>query len=153
MHTHIGTVNSVLASDKQVSATKLELLRSILAGSNYSKRQVPCQAYLPNLRQVSETTGIAHTTFLAAPVSQCIVPAWQGSLLSRHHPPVSVTAFTLTSGPTTATECCLKCKKIYNYSMYGKKLKEGEQYYSETCQYTEVSDVVYRERQMFVLLR
>ena len=78
-------VNSNLTADKQLSAKQLETLTCLLSASNYAKHHVPSQAYLSNLRQVSEDTGVAHTAFLAPPVSQCIIPECQGSL-SRHHP-------------------------------------------------------------------
>ena len=146
-------VNSNLTADKQLSAKQLETLSCLLSASNYVKHEVPSQAYLSNLRQVSEDTGIAHTAFLAPPVSQCIIPQCQGSL-SRHHPLVTVTVFTLANGPIPATKCCLKCSScatIYNYAKYGKKTTEGECYYKEPRQYVEVSDVVYCERQLFQL--
>ena len=146
-------VNSNLTADKQLSAKQLETLTCLLSASNYAKHHVPSQAYLSSLRQVSEDTGVAHTAFLAPPVSQCIIPECQGSL-SRHHPLVTVTVFTLADGPTPATKCCLKCSScatIYNYAKYGKKATEGERYYKEPRQYVEVSDVVYCERQLFQL--
>ena len=147
-------VSSVLPSSMQLSSSKLELLCSILARSTYTKHQVPPQSYITNLTQVSEVIGEAHTAFLAPPVSQCIVAECQGSPLSRHHPPVSVTVFTLMNGPTPATKCCLKCNQcstVYNYSMYGRKFQEREWFYSEPRQYIEVSDTVYCDRQLFLL--
>ena len=152
--THIATiVNSILPAEKQVNAGQLKTLSSLLSASSYVKHPIPSQSYLSSLRQASEVTGVAHTAFLAPPVSRCIIPECQGSL-SRHHLLVTVAIFTLLSGSTPATKCCLKCNAcstIYNYAKYGKKLTEGEQYYTEPRQYVEVSDAVYCDRQLFDL--
>ena len=61
---------------------QLETLTCLLSASNYAKHHVPSQAYLNCLRQVSEDTGVAHTAFLAPPLSRCIIPECQRSLSS-----------------------------------------------------------------------
>jgi hypothetical protein len=70
-----------------------------------------------------------------------------GSLV-KHHDPITVTVYTL-AGPEITLKQTLKCKGcsfIYNYSMYGKKLTEGEYYYSNEQPLLEVSDTSYYER-------
>lgn len=72
-----------------------------------------------------------------------------GSLV-KHHNPITVTVYTL-AGPEIALKQTLKCKGcvfIYNYSMYGKKLTEGEYYYSNEQPLLEVSDTSYCEREL-----
>ena len=86
---------------------------------------------------------------LSPPVSCCInekchMQGKFGSLV-RHHDPTTVTVYTL-AGPEVALKQALKCKGcsyIYNYSMYGKKLTEGEHYYSTERDLLEVSDTSY----------
>ena len=74
---------------------------------------------------------------LSPPVScctneKCHMQGKFGSLV-KHHDPTTVTVYTLADGPEVALKQALKCKGwsfIYNYSMYGRKLTEGECYYS-----------------------
>ena len=92
---------------------------------------------------------------LSPPVSCCInekchMQGKFGSLV-KHHDPTTVTVYTL-AGPEVAMKQALKCKGcsfIYNYSMYGKKLTEGERYYSTERDLLEVSDTSYCERELF----
>lgn len=94
---------------------------------------------------------------LSPPVSCCInekcrVYDTSGSL-TKHHDPITVTIYTVT-GPEIAQKQALKCKScsfIYNYSMYGKKLTEGEHYYAEERDFIEVSDTTYCERELYEL--
>ena len=107
---------------------------------------LPCSKDL--LRQVSEKTSVVHTAFLAPPVSRCILPECRQASLSRPHPPIHATIFTL-NGPLPALKCSLRCNKcatVYNYSMYGRKKQGGERYYDKQRKYMEVSDLVYCER-------
>ena len=93
------------------------------------------------------------TAFLAPPVSRCILPECRQASLSRPHPPIHATIFTL-NGPLPALKCSLRCNKcatVYNYSMYGRKKQGGERYYDKQRKYVEVSDLVYCERQLFSL--
>lgn len=109
-----------------------------------------------DLRNTSYTFGSAHTSFLVPPVSCCINKQCRcyAKPLYRHHPPTAVTVFTL-SGPNPGTKINLKCRgcsTIYNYSMYGQKSVNGEQFYEGSPrQYIEVTDEVYCERSLFEL--
>lgn len=101
-------------------------------------------------------TGIALNVILAPPVSSCICGQCTsfGRPLYQHHPPTTVTIFTL-NGPVPGTKINLKCSScstIYNYCMYGQKTNNGEQFY-DGCprRYLEISDEVYCERSLFEL--
>ena len=114
------------------------------------------------LHDLSESSGTAYTQFLAPPTSLCLNIHCRRfgdpEALYQHHPPTTVSVFTL-EGPKPATKICLKCKEcstIYNYSSFGKKKSEGERFYSEDREFIEVSDVTYCDRkmmQMYSLLR
>ncbi len=104
------------------------------------------------LAPLNETKGIGHAVFLSPPVDCCINLECDhnGCPLSVHHAPVNVTVFTAT-GPLPGCKLALKCSGcsvIYNYSKFGNEKKEGEQFYDETRDLVEVSDVVYSERQL-----
>lgn len=147
----IGYIQRIVnaGANKEFSIAQIQFLVSLF-DSNYV---LPCrEEYMPMLRKVSEATSVVHTAFLAPPVSKCTMPECQGAALSRPHPPITATIFTVNSGPLPALKCCLRCSKcgtIYNYSMYGRKKQGGERYYDEPRKYVEVSDVVYCERQLF----
>ena len=149
----IGCIRQIVntASKKDFSLAEMQF---ICAASSDSEYVLPCsEKYMPMLQQVSEATSTVHTAFISPPVSSCILPACDGSALSRPHPPVAVTIFTLLSGPLPALKCCLRCKcgTIYNYNMYGKKKQGGEEYYDVERKYMEISDVAYCERQLYTI--
>ena len=153
----IGYIRQIVntASKKDFSLAEMQFFVSICAASSDSEYVWPCsEKYMPMLQQVSEATSTVHTAFISPPVSSCILPACEGSALSRPHPPVVVTVSTLLSGPLPALKCCLrynKCGTIYNYNMYGKKKQGGEEYYDVERKYVEISDVAYCERQLYTI--
>ncbi len=104
------------------------------------------------LAPLNEATQIGHAVFLSPPVDHCINGECDrhGSPLSVHHAPVNVTVFTAT-GPLPGCKLALKCSGcsvIYNYSKYGNRKGEGEQFYDVSRELVEVSDVVYTERHL-----
>ena len=141
-------------TNKQFNKAEVQFLTSLLSPSLVLD-VLPChQAYLPMLQKVSNVTSTIYTAFVSPPVSTCLMETCQGAALSRPHPPIVVTIFTLINGPLPALKCSLRCNKcgmIYNYSTYGNKKKDGEQYYDVPRKYVEVSDVVYCERQLYSL--
>ena len=97
---------------------------------------------------------MGHLAFLAPPVSRCINPTWHsnGTLGVNHHA-VDVVIFNV-EGATPATKVSLKCTScamIYNYSKYGNKKQEGEQFYERERDYIEVMDVLYVSRNLYSL--
>ena len=110
-------------SNKQFNKAEVQFHTSLLSPSLVLGMFLPChQAYLPMLQKVSDATSTIYTAFVSPPVSTCLMETCQGAALSRPHPPIVVTIFTLINGPLPA----LKCK------------------------YVEVSDVVYCERQYYI---
>ena len=105
------------------------------------------------LRQLTASSGTAHTTFISPPVCACVSAtcARRGPLV-KHHDEVKATIYTL-SGPIPATKISLRCKwcnTIYNYSQYGRKQSDGEKYYRHQPRpLVEVS--VYCECQLYEL--
>ena len=92
--------------------------------------------------------SIHQPRLLCPPVDSCV---HDGSTLAPNHKPTTVTVFTLT-GPEVAQKYSLKscsCQCIYNYSMYGNKLKDGERYYDKPRELIEVSDSIYCERTLY----
>lgn len=114
------------------------------------------------LHTLSYESGTAYTAFLAPPtlwcVNECCLRYGEQDCLYQHHPPTTVSLFTI-EGPKPATKVCLKCREcstIYNYNSFGKKKSEGERLYSEAREYVELSDVTYCDRRllnMYSLLR
>ena len=122
-------------ANKEFHLAQIQFLVSLLS-----------EAGLPHdkmLQKVSEASSLAHT---APPVSKCVVPECQGAALSRPHPPITATIFTVNCGPLPALKCSLRCSKCG--TVYKNK-QRGEQYYHESRKYVEVSDVVYCERELF----
>ncbi len=117
--------------------------------SDYYQHESSTEAYRA---QLSIATGVAVTAFIAPPVKHCIDTDCaryntNGSLY-RHHPPTTVTIFTM-EGPVAATKVNLKCRccgTIYNYAMYGKKKSEGERFYEVERELVEVTHVAYCKR-------
>lgn len=110
-----------------------------------------------SLRSLSESSGIAYTNFLAPPTSACLVECCQKfgipDSLYQHHPPTTVSVFTL-EGPQPATKICLKCREcgtIYNYNSFGKKKSEGERFYDAVRDFVEVSDMTYCDRRLLLM--
>ena len=90
-------------ANKEFHLAQIQFLVSLLS-----------EAGLPHdkmLQKVSEASSLVHTAFLAPPVSKSIVPECQGAALSRPHPPLTATIFTVNCGPLPALKCSLRCSK------------------------------------------
>ena len=81
------------------------------------------------LRNASYNFGVAHMTFLVPLVSCCLCKQCgsYGKPIYRHHPPTTVTVFTL-NGPIPGTKLNLKCHHCGTIYMYGKKHSGCEQF-------------------------
>lgn len=105
---------------------------------------------------MSLSEGKLFTRFIGPPTSICLQPTCLSKRrrLSIHNDPVNVTIFTL-KGPVPSIKVTLRCHHCmtkYNYSMWGSKQSEGEQFYlDEKRPLIEVSDTVYVERNIYQL--
>lgn len=151
---YIKNILSAVKTDEITENDVSILIKTMDLHPNFDINNVLCN--------LSESSGTAYTQFLAPPTSLCLndcCPRFgDPEALYQHHPPTTVSIFTL-EGPKPGTKICLKCKEcstIYNYRSYGKKKSGGEQFYSEDKEFIEVSDVTYCDRrmlQMYSLLR
>ena len=148
------TVNSV--SPRIVND---ELINAVLPLCNgpFFDRHACLDAYLPELRTISESSGKAHTAYIAPPVTYCINASCprRGELCSLvvHHSDVDAVLWEI-HGPIPATKVSLKCKHcatIYNYSKYGNKATDGERFYEQERPLIEVSDVTFCSRKLYSL--
>ena len=150
-------VKSVVTDKPNIDAAKCRQLMTLLKTNYFTKRRTDPTCYSEELRMVSESTGKAHTAFLAPPVSSCINPSCRKyqdpNSLYIHHSEVNTTIYDL-RGISPASKVALRCKEcstIYNYAKYGRKSGNGEMYYDEMRSLVEVSDVVYCSRDLHSL--
>jgi len=137
-----------------------ELINTVLPLCNgpYFDRRACLDAYLQELRTISESSGKAHTAYTAPPVTYCINPSCSrprglGELgsLGVHHSEVDAVLWDV-CGPIPATKVSLKCKycaTVYNYSKYGNKTTGGERFYKQERPLIEVSDVTFCSRELY----
>ena len=136
-----------------------ELITAVLPQCNgpFFDRHACFDAYLPELRTISESSGKAHTAYIAPPVTYCLNTSCprRGELYSLviHHSEVDAVVWDV-EGPIPATKVSLKCKHcatIYNYSKYGNKTTGGERFYEQERPLIEVSDVTFCSRKLYSL--
>ena len=148
------TVNSVcprIVNDEQIS-TVLPI-----CNGPFFDRHACLDAYVQEMRTISESSGRAHTAYIAPPVTSCINPSCRrrGELgsLGVHHSEVDAVLWDI-CGPIPATKVSLKCKNcatIYNYSKYGNKTADGERFYEDERPLIEVSNVTFCSRKLYSL--
>ena len=119
----------------------------------YCKREVNPATFENELLQLTNETGKGFTCFLGPPVTYCTNPECQHIQLTAANTVRKVTVFDI-HGPRPASKLSLRCRKygcIYNYSMFGRKVLSGEQYYDSTQEFVEASDVVFMSRHVYDL--
>ena len=68
-------VKSVVTDKANIDAAKCRQLMTLLKINYFTKWHTDPSYYSEELRMVSESTGKAHTAFLAPPVSSCTKPS------------------------------------------------------------------------------
>ena len=139
-----------------------ELINTVLPLCNglYFDRRACLDAYLQELWTISESSGKAHTAYIAPTVTYCSNPSCSrprgpGDLgsLGVHHSEVDAVLWDV-CGPIPATKVSLKCKyraTVCNYSKYGNKTTGGERFYEQERSLTEASDVTFCSRELYNL--